>query len=70
MEGTVQGMNAEPVVKMVTIKEASNLTGVSYDCIRKLCLQNKIVFIKAGCKYLINYDRFVEYLNAGGDEKK
>lgn len=48
---------------MVTIKEASSQTGVSYDFIRKLCLRNKIVFVKAGSKYLINLEKFVAFLN-------
>lgn len=50
---------------MLTIQETSNRTGVSYDCIRKLCMQNKIKYIKAGKKYLINFGRFVEFLNEG-----
>lgn len=52
---------------MLTIKEASAQTGVSYDAIRKLCLRNKIVFIKAGAKYLINFEKFIDYLNRGDD---
>lgn len=31
--------------------------------IRKLCLEGKICFVKAGSKYLVNYDRFIDYLN-------
>lgn len=54
---------------MLTIKEVSIRTGVSYDAIRKLCLQNKIVFIKAGAKYLINMEKFIEFLNRGDDGK-
>lgn len=50
---------------MKTIKEAAAETNVSYDFIRKLCLQNKIVFIRAGAKYLINMEKFVEFLNEG-----
>lgn len=50
---------------MVTIKEAASRTGLSYDYIRKLCLQRKIVFVKAGCKFLINMERLIEYLNQG-----
>lgn len=50
---------------MVTIKEASGQTGLSYDYIRKLCLQRKIVYIRAGCKYLINLEKLVDFLNTG-----
>lgn len=51
---------------MKTIKEMAGLTGLSYTMLRNLCLQNKIVHIRAGKKYLINYDRFVDYLNGAG----
>lgn len=50
---------------MWTIKEASQNTGLSYDFIRKLCLQNRIVHVKAGRKYLVNSEKLVEYLNSG-----
>lgn len=50
---------------MVSIKEASSRTGLSYDYIRKLCLQKKIVFVKAGSKYLINLEKLVIFLNEG-----
>ena len=55
----------ETAPRMLTIKETSAETGISYDAIRKLCLQGKIVYIKAGAKFLINFDRFVDYLNEG-----
>lgn len=50
---------------MVGIKEASEMTGVSYDYLRKLCLQNKIVHIRAGVRYLINLEKLIDYLNQG-----
>ena len=53
------------VPRMVGITEASKQTGLSYDFIRKLCLQDKIVYVRAGVKYLINWDKLVEYLNQG-----
>lgn len=53
----------EHVPKMVTIKELSNLTGLSEYCIRKLCKQNKIHFIQTGVKHLINYEKFLDYMN-------
>ena len=55
----------ESVPRMMTIKEVSAQTGISYDFIRKLCLQGRIVHIKAGAKYLVNFDKFVNYLNEG-----
>ena len=54
---------------MLTLKEAAQKTGLSYDCLRKLCLQNKIVYIRAGCKFLINQEKLVEYLNGGVKRK-
>lgn len=57
------------IPEMVTINECSKRTGVSYDWIRKLCLQGRIVYIRAGNKYLINFGKFVAYLNKG-DQKE
>lgn len=56
---------AEPqgLPRMKTIKEMMALTGLSYTMLRNLCLENKIVHIRAGKKYLINCDRFADYLN-------
>ena len=48
---------------MLPIKEAAELTGLSYHFIRQLCLERKIVFVRAGNKYLINMDRFIDFLN-------
>ena len=55
------------IPEMSTIKEAARRTGVSYDCIRKLCLQKKIVHIKAGSKHLVNFGMFCKYLNEGDE---
>lgn len=53
------------VPRMVGLAEASKQTGLSYDHLRKLCLQNKIVHVRAGVRYLINLEKLVEYLNQG-----
>ena len=50
---------------MLTIKELAERTKLSYGFIRTLCIQKKIVHIKSGSKYLINYEKFLEYLNTG-----
>lgn len=50
---------------MLTLKEAAEKTGLSYDCLRKMCLQKKIVYITAGKKFLVNEEKLVEYLNNG-----
>lgn len=58
-----EGIEPKRLPRMKTIKEMVALTGLSYTYLRNLCLQDEIVHIRAGKKYLINYDRFVDYLN-------
>ncbi|MBQ8799574.1 MAG: helix-turn-helix domain-containing protein [Lachnospiraceae bacterium] len=48
---------------MLTIKELSTRTGISEHHIRTLCKTNQIIHIRTGVKYLINYERFIDYLN-------
>ena len=55
----------ENIPEMLPIKEVASRTGLSYNYIRKLCIENKIVHVKAGVKYLVNFGRFCEYLNKG-----
>lgn len=62
----VDEVEPQAIPKMKTIKEMVELTGLSYTILRNLCLENRIVHIRAGKKYLINYDRFVDYLNGVG----
>lgn len=50
---------------MKTLKEAAQITGLSYDHLRKLCLQDKIVYVRAGSKFLINMEKLVDFLNTG-----
>ena len=57
---------AEPEVpRMLTIRKASEEVGVSYDHIRQLCLQGKLVHIRVGSKYLVNMGALYRYLNQG-----
>lgn len=51
------------VPRMSTIKDLSAETGVSYDAIRKKCLRNEIAYIRCGKKFLVNVDKFIDYLN-------
>lgn len=53
------------VPTMKTIKEVMQETGLSYRHIVYLCHNDKIVYIKAGKKFLINYEKFIDYLNMG-----
>ena len=56
---------------MQPIKNASALSGLSYDYLRRACLKGEIVHIRVGSKFLINMDRLIEYLNTshGGSDK-
>ena len=61
-------MQDDNIPIMLSIKEVSARTGISYESIRYLCLTNQITFIRvgrSGGKYLINYERFLEFLNKG-----
>lgn len=59
----------QTVPEMVTIRQASARTGLSYDYIRKLCIQKKIVFVKVGTKYLVNMSKLIAFLNGGAQEE-
>ena len=51
--------------RMVKIKKLSEQTGISEFHIRRLIKSNRIKYIRTGTKYLVNFDKFVEYLNNG-----
>lgn len=53
----------QSIPEMLTIRKAAERTGLSYDCIRKLCLQKKITFVMVGTKYLVNFGKLVDFLN-------
>lgn len=53
------------IPKMITLLEASELTGLSYDFLRKHCLDGTLVHIRTGRKFLLNADKLAEYLNVG-----
>lgn len=60
------------IPQMLTITqtvEALEGTGITRHFIRQLCLDNKICYIKAGSKYLINFDKLIDYLNGENTEK-
>ena len=48
---------------MISIPEAAKRTGLSYDAIRKMCINNQIVHIRTGKKFLINWEKMVAYLD-------
>lgn len=53
---------------MLTIRQTAARTGVSEFHIRRLLKANRISHIRTGTKYLVNFDRFTEYLNKGDTE--
>lgn len=53
--------------QMVTVKEASQETGLPEYFIRKLCITNKVKAIKSGKKYYLNADSLMRILT---DEKE
>lgn len=53
-------------VTMLTLKEAAKKTGLSYNQLRLWCHQNRIIYIRCGNKFYVNYDRLIDYLNTGG----
>ena len=57
--------HGDKIPAMVTVWEVANQTGLSYDYIRKICIQDKIVYVKAGAKRLVNLDILRRHLNRG-----
>ena len=51
--------------QMETINEASKISGLAKYRIRQMLLQNKVKYILAGRKIIINVDSLIEYLNQG-----
>lgn len=58
------------IPRMLGLKEAAEVTGLSYYYLRQLCLSNKAVHVRAGNKYLVNLDKLVEYLNGEQTESE
>ena len=50
---------------MISIMDAKKRTGLSYEFIRQVIRENKIIYVKAGSKFLVNWEKLVEYLNRG-----
>ena len=53
--------------EMITMREAADRSGISFDAIRKMVIRGEITHIKVGKKYLINAEKMVEYLNKGAE---
>lgn len=53
------------IPKMRTIAATAKELELPEHFVRSLVKENKIDFVKAGCKTLINLERFIDYLNGG-----
>ena len=52
------------IPEMLTIRQViERIPGLSYDYLRQACIRGEIVHIRAGKKYLINFDKLCEKLN-------
>ncbi len=54
---------------MITINEAAQIVKLAKYHIRQLVLQDKVKYVKAGRKYLLNLDSLINYLQ-NGDKKE
>lgn len=61
----MKGVEEMTMPTMYTINQAAAATGLSYNFLWQLCRQKKIVFVRAGSKYLINMERLREFLDKG-----
>lgn len=50
--------------RMRTILETAQITGIAAYRIRILCKTGQICALQCGNRWLVNLDRFIEYLNA------
>lgn len=62
-------MDRDTITQMWTIAEAAVRTNVTPFFVRKLVRENKIKYIKSGCKYLINAQSLCDYLNGKEGDK-
>lgn len=63
-------MTENKVPTMLTIAEVAKLTGLPEHFIRTAVNDGRIVSVRAGRKILINYEKFIEYLNTGDEHYK
>lgn len=58
-------LEVKDLPRMRTIRQTAQETGLPEYFIRQLVKQNKIVYVRAGNKSLINLDSFIDFLNSG-----
>lgn len=71
MSNTAIAVNCKPkitvrkhVPHMETIKNTAKLFGLPEHLVRQKVLSGEVVAISAGRRYLVNVDKFAEYLNS------
>ncbi len=64
----ISAQTKKPLPRMRTIKQTAQETGLHEYFVRQLVKQNKIRYISAGRKTLINLDLFIDYLNSTEQE--
>lgn len=62
--------NFKNVPTMKSICECSQIAGLAKYHVRQLVLQDKVKYVKAGRKYLVNLESLIEYLNNGETQVK
>lgn len=56
--------------KMLTLREAAEDTGLTYNCLRRWILNGEFTYyVRAGNKYLVNMDRLAEFLDKAAGER-
>ncbi|MGJ4851821.1 hypothetical protein ACH6CV_16405 [Bacillota bacterium Meth-B3] len=68
--GTTSSGTELKIPRMASIQAVANETGFSYKTLWRLCKEDRIVYIKSGNKYLINFDKFIDYLNTGEQQRE
>jgi excisionase family DNA binding protein len=48
---------------MLTIRECSDRTGISYGTIRRWIASGDVTAVHAGSKYYVNWNKFLAFLN-------
>lgn len=53
----------DAIPEMISIREVAQRTNLSDRFIRKLCKEDRITYVMSGRKYLINWQKFLQFLN-------
>ena len=54
-----------PVPRMRTIPQAAEEANISVHFVRKIVKEGRVIAVKSGCKYYVNLDSLINYLNTG-----